>query len=410
MSESTLEHFEAEVRQFLAARVPPRNADAATSGGGTQSEADELAAARRWQAERFDAGFGWITGPTEYGGRGLTPAHERLYRRVQAEYQAPRTAMLNFGLAIIGPCVERHGSQAGREKYLRQLFRGDLVACQLYSEPTAGSDLAAAQTRAVRDGDDWVLNGQKVWTSNGHNSDVGQCVCRTDVNVPKHQGMTIFMVDMHAPGVEVRPLVDATGEAHFDEVFLTDVRVSDSDRLGEVNDGWRTLNTSLMSERAYVGGSNEAGAGALSPDILVEALSQADVLDDPIVRDGLADLIVRFRVAGYLTKHAAQRAERDGAPGPAMSVAKLTYSDNQERLVNFAASALGPLITADTGLDLAWPWATHLIGGRAKRISGGTDEIQRTIIGERVLGLPRDPSIDNSIPFKDIPRSTRRDR
>jgi acyl-CoA dehydrogenase len=285
------------------------------------------------------------------------------------------------------------------------------MACQLFSEPGAGSDLASVATRAVRDGDGWVINGQKVWTSSGHLADVGECVCRTDMDAPKHRGITIFMVDMHAPGVEVRPLPDVTGEVHFNEVFLTDVRIGDEDRIGEVNDGWRTLNTSLMNERAYVGDSNEGGENVLMPEMLIDTLREVGGLDDPFIRQGLADLLVRFKVAYYVTKHAKQRVERGGTPGAEMSITKLTYSENQERLVNFAAQALGPMVTAaDDDPANPFAWAPRLLKGRALRIAGGTDEIQRTIIGEKVLGLPKDAAIDNSIPFKDIPRSARKAR
>ena len=218
------------------------------------------------------------------------------------------------------------------------------------------------------------------------------------------------MVDMRAPGVEVRPLPDLTGEVHFNEVFFTDVRIGDEDRLGEVNQGWHTLNTSLMNERSYVAESNEGGENVLTPQMLADALRGVDRLEDPTVRDGLADLFVRFGVAEYVTKQTRQRLERGDTPGAEMSLSKLTYSENQERIVTFAAAALGALVTADSGQGDTFSWARNLLRGRALRIAGGTDEIQRTILAERVLGLPRDPAIDNSIPFKDIPRSVRRAR
>jgi alkylation response protein AidB-like acyl-CoA dehydrogenase len=406
-----LDEFEAEVNAFLDEHLVKRAGGDAPPGGPPATEVERLAAAKAWQRLRFEAGLGWITGPSEFGGRELSSEHERLYRRLESGYLSPPLSQLNFGLRIIGSAILGHGSTETKNKYLPGLYRGDLVACQLFSEPGAGSDLAAVATRATRDADGWLLNGQKVWTSSGHLSNVGECVARTDVDAPKHRGITIFMVDMHAPGVEIRPLVDAVGEVHFNEVFLTDVRVSDEDRVGEVNDGWRTLNTSLMNERAYVGDSNEGGENVLTPTILIDTLRTLNLLDDPFVRHGLADLIVRFKVAEYLTKHAKQRIERGETPSAEMSLMKLTFSDNQERLVNFAAQALGTSVTADAGDPAgAFAWANRLISGRALRIAGGTDEIQRTIIGERVLGLPRDPAIDNSIPFKDIPRSVRSSR
>jgi acyl-CoA dehydrogenase len=407
-SEITLDQFEQEVTTFLDAHLTKKDPD---SDAQERDEDERLTAARAWQRERFEAGLGWITGPGEYGGRELSIDHERLYRRLESAYAAPPLSQLNFGLTIIGSAILSHGRPDTREKYLPGLYRGELMACQLFSEPGAGSDLASVATRAVRDGDEWVINGQKVWTSSGHQADVGECVCRTDMDAPKHRGITIFMVDMHAPGVEVRPLPDATGEVHFNEVFLTDVRIGDEDRIGEVNDGWRTLNTSLMNERAYVGDSNEGGENVLMPEMLIDTLRQVGGLDDPFVRQGLADLIVRFKVAQLVTKHARQRVERGGTPGAEMSITKLTYSENQERLVNFAAQALGPMVTAaDDDPANPFAWADRLIKGRALRIAGGTDEIQRTIIGEKVLGLPKDTAIDNSIPFKDIPRSARKAR
>jgi alkylation response protein AidB-like acyl-CoA dehydrogenase len=407
-SGTDLAEFEQEVAKFLDLHLSKKGTSDGRDSASPPTELERLAAAKAWQRQRFDAGLGWIMGPRDYGGRELTLDHLRSYHRLEAAYDTPPLSQLNFGLTIIGSAILGHGRVDTRDKYLPGLYRGELVACQLFSEPAAGSDLAGVTTRAVRDGDGWVINGQKVWTSSGHLADVGECVCRTDMDAPKHRGITIFMVDMHAPGVEVRPIVDASGEVHFNEVFLTDVRIGDEDRIGEVNDGWRTLNTSLMNERAYVGESNEGGANVLTPELLIETLRKLDVLEDPAVRQGLADMVVRFKVAQYLTKHAKQRLDRGETPGPEMSMAKLTFSENQERLVNFAAQALGASVTAEDDEDTdVFAWANNLIRGRSLRIAGGTDEIQRTIIGEKVLGLPRDPSIDNSIPFKNIPRSAR---
>jgi alkylation response protein AidB-like acyl-CoA dehydrogenase len=403
----SLEEFEAEVRGFLKSRC---NGTEDARSEEEQSDADVQAEARRWQRERFDAGLGWIMGPREYGGRELSAEYERLFRRLELEYGAPPTSILQFGLTIIGSAILDHGTAETREKYLPGLYRGELAACQLFSEPGAGSDLAAVQTRAVRDGEEWVLNGQKVWTTQGHLSEVGECVCRTDPDAPKHRGITIFMVDMHAPGVEVRPLIDAVGGHHFNEVFLNDVRISEVDRIGPVNEGWRVLNTSLMNERAYVGESNEAGPARrqLSPEALAATLGEVGLLTDPVVRDGLAQLFVDFRAAALLTMHAQQRLDRGETPGPELSIAKLVFSDNQRRLVDFAADALGMRMTADAGQTDAFEWATGVLKGRSMRLAGGTDEIQRTIIGEKVLGLPKDPGIDNRVPFNQIPRSVGR--
>jgi acyl-CoA dehydrogenase len=404
MSERRLDEFEREARSFLEQNVPKeRDYDLAAR------DAAAVKRAKEWQRTRYEAGLGWIMGPKEWRGRELSEDHERLYRRLEREYGAPSTSSLSAGLTIISSAIAGHSSPEGKQKYLPRLYGGEWQACQLFSEPGAGSDLAGVQTLATRDGDGWRINGQKVWTSEAHHADVAEAVCRTDLEAPKHQGITIFMVDMHAPGVEVRNLVDATGEVHFNEVFLTDVYVDDlTDRVGPVNEGWRVLNTSLMNERALVGDGNEGGAHSLTPDLLARTLSHLGLLDDPVTRDGLAELLVRFRTAACATKHAKQRLERGETPGPEQSMHKLTYSENQEKLVNFAAEALGPLLTADVGADGAFEWAKYLITGRSMRIAGGTDEIQRNIIGERVLRLPRDPAIDNKIPFNQIPRSAKR--
>jgi acyl-CoA dehydrogenase len=401
VTELRLEEFEREVRGFLEQNVPKeRDYDLAAR--------DEAAVkrAKEWQRKRYEAGLGWIMGPKEWQGRELSEHHERLYRRFEREYGAPSTSSLSAGLTIISSAIADHSSPEGKLKYLPKLYGGEWQACQLFSEPGAGSDLAGVQTLATRDGAGWRITGQKVWTSEAHHADVAEAVCRTDLEAPKHQGITIFMVDMRAPGVEVRNLVDAAGEVHFNEVFLTDVYVDDlTDRVGPVNEGWRVLNTSLMNERALVGEGNEGGAHTLSPDLLAQTLADLGLLDDPVIRQGLADLFVRFRTAAYATKHVKQRLERGETPGPEQSMHKLTYSENQEKLVNLAAQALGPLFTADVDGDGAFEWARHLITGRSLRIAGGTDEIQRNIIGERVLRLPRDPAIDNKVPFNQIPRS-----
>ena len=275
-----MQEFERAAREFLDAHAG-RAAGAAHFrwGEGDDSvayfsadppavEERKLRAARDWQRTRYENGFGWISGPPEYGGRGLSPVHELLYDAIEAQYEVPDTGTLSvIGLGMIGPTILAHGQQAIKDRYLPAMYRGDVIACQLFSEPEAGSDLASLQTRAVAaGGGDWVLDGQKVWTSVAQHSQIGMALCRTDPGAPKHKGITAFLVDMAAPGVEVRPLRQMTGGADFNEVFLTGARVPDDHRLGEVNGGWRVAVTTLMNERATVGseGSGPA-AGALSP-------------------------------------------------------------------------------------------------------------------------------------------------
>ena len=223
----------------------------------------DVQAACDFRRKRFDAGLGWITGPKEFGGRELPGAYERAYNQLEAKYQTPNMGVFTIGLGMVAPTILAHASDRAKDLYLEKLYRGDLVGCQLFSEPGAGSDLASLQTRAVRDGDEWIITGQKVWTSGAHYSDIGEIIARTDPDLPKHKGLTGFIVDMKAPGVEIRPLKQMTGGANFNEVFFTEVRVPDDHRLGDVNNGWNVALTTLMNERATIGGGGGGGGGGL---------------------------------------------------------------------------------------------------------------------------------------------------
>ena len=288
-----------------------------------------------------------------------------------------------------------------KERYLRSLYRGDIVACQLFSEPGAGSDLASLQTRAERDGDEWVITGQKVWTSGAQYSDIGEIIARSDPDLPKHKGLTGFLVDMKAPGVEVRPLRQMTGGASFNEVFFTEVRVPDDHRLGDVNNGWAVALTTLMNERAAIGAGGGGGGGGL----LTRAIAMAKafgVTDDPLVRQRLADLVVRSRVAQYTNQRALDKIRAGQTPGPELSIAKLAGTQQSVRLAEFVAGVLGPKLTADTGEWGTYAWTQLVLGTPGMRIAGGSDEVMRNIVGERVLGLPKDPGIDTTTPFRDL--------
>jgi acyl-CoA dehydrogenase len=372
-----------------------------------EAEEQKLDAARGWQRIRYENGFGWISGPPEYGGRGLAPLHELLYDAIESEYEVPDTGTLSvIGLGMIGPTILAHGQPASKDRYLPAMYRGDVIACQLFSEPAAGSDLASLQTRAVPGDGGWVLDGQKVWTSVAQHSQIGMALCRTDPDAPKHQGITAFLVDMGAPGVEVRPLRQMTGGADFNEVFLTGVRVPDDHRLGEVNDGWRVARTTLMNERATVGseGSGPA-AGVLSPERLSALMRATWTWDDRALRRDLSELLTDVMATGFLNARAARRMQAGVAPGPEMSVAKLMYAQNLTRAAHFVSHLLGPRIIADTGEWGTYAWAELLLATPALRILGGTEEIMKNILAERVLGLPKEPGIDTRSPFRDLPRS-----
>ncbi|MGW4985884.1 acyl-CoA dehydrogenase family protein, partial [Streptomyces mirabilis] len=359
-----------------------------------EEEAEQVQRAREWQRTRYENGFGWITGPPEYGGRGLTPVHDLLYDAIESEYAVPDTGVLGVvGLGMIGPTILAHAQPHVRERWLPAMYSGDAIACQLFSEPGAGSDLASVATRAVRAGEDWVLNGQKVWTSVAQHSEIGIALTRTNPDAPKHRGITAFLVPMDAPGVEVRPLRQMTGGADFNEVFLTDVRIPDDHRLGEVDGGWTVALTTLMNERNTVG-SEGAGpvAAALSPEHLSALMRATWTWDDRALRGRLAELLVDAMATGYLNDR-AQRTLRAGiAPGPERSVSKLMYGQNLTRAAHFVSDCLGPRIIADTGQWGTYAWTELLLATPALRILGGTEEIMKNILAERVLGLPKEPA------------------
>ncbi len=398
----TPEAFEAEARGFLDANAERRPAETFIWGQGSddvslfpertpEQQVADLAVSRAWAQKVFDAGFGWITGPTRYGGRGLPVEYQRIWAAVAAEYRTPSLSIYGIGLGMVAPTILAHGTDEVKDAYLRRMWRGDIVGCQLFSEPSSGSDLASLQTRAVKDGDEWVLNGQKVWTSGAQVSEIGEIICRTDPDLPKHRGLTGFVVDMHAPGVEVRPLRQMTGGASFNEVFFTDVRVPDSHLLGEVNGGWTVALTTLMNERAAIGG----GGGGLSlpqSTRLIEAARAAGRSDDPLIRQQLAEIVINERVAGYTNRRAMAKIAAGQLPGPEMSLGKLSLTANMVRTYEAVSSILGPALVTDTGAWGTYAWSQYLLGVPGMRIAGGSDEVMRNIIGERVLGLPKEPA------------------
>ena len=286
------------------------------------------------------------------------------------------------------------------------MYRGDLVGCQLFSEPGAGSDLASLQTRAERDGEEWILTGQKVWTSGAQYADIGEIIARTDPELPKHKGLTGFIVDMRAPGVEIRPLRQMTGGASFNEVFFTEVRVRDDDRLGDVNNGWNVALTTLMNERAAIGAGGGSGTGIYSR--IVEMVQALGLADDPLVRQELADLLIHNKVAGYNNQRAMDKIKAGQLPGPEMSIAKLSGTMNMRRLGDFLSHVLGPKLVADTGEWGTYAWSQLILGTPGMRIAGGSDEVMRNIVGERVLGLPKDAGIDSTSPFRELKVGTQK--
>ena len=414
-----LQQFARQAREFLGAHAA-RAAERADFRWGEgddrvpyfgadppEIEARKLRAARDWQRTRYENGFGWISGPPEYGGRGLTPVHDLIYDSVESDYDVPDTGTLSVsGLGMIGPTILAHGQQAIKDRYLQPMYRGDVIACQLFSEPDAGSDLAGLRTRAVASEGRWILDGQKVWTSVAQHSQIGMALCRTDPDAPKHKGITAFLVDMTAPGVDVRPLRQMTGGSDFNEVFLTGVRVPDDHRLGEVNAGWRVALTTLMNERATVGGERGGTvADALAPERLAALMRATGTLDDGALRRDLSVLLADLLAAGHLNRRAVRAMRAGVTPGPERSVAKLMHAQNLTRAAHFVSRVLGPRIIADTGEWGTYAWAELLLATPALRILGGTEEVMKNILAERVLRLPKEPGIDTTSPFRELPRS-----
>lgn len=358
-----------------------------------------LQAARAWQSKKAEARFAQITWPTALGGRGGTPMQQVIWNQEEARFDVP-TGPFTIGLGMCVPTVIAFGSDTHRARYVARALRGDEIWCQLFSEPAAGSDVAGLRTRAVRDGEHWVLNGQKVWTSGAHYSDFGIVLVRTDPGVAKHKGLTMFILDMKAPGVEVRPIHQISGGRDFNEVYFTDVRVPDSDRLGGVGDGWKVALVTLMNERLAVGGSP-------GPDWreFLELARQSGSLGDQAVREKLADWHVRAQ--GYhLTRFRTMTALAKGqAPGPEASIGKIITANQLQQITTEALELQDhygiltdpTLAMHDGGFQQSFFWAPGL------RIAGGTDEILKNIIAERVLGLPQELRPDKSVPFEDLP-------
>lgn len=396
------EGFRAEALAFLEQHAERRTAESAGSERGSDRvglldertpEEDELMldAAKGWRRKVFDAGLGWISGPEQFGGRGLEPEYERLWWECESKFATPSKIPFAVSLGMVAPTVLAHGTDTVRAAYLKRLYRGEMIACQLFSEPGAGSDLASVSTRAERDGDHWRVSGQKVWTSGAHYSDIGEVLCRTDAAKPKHQGLTMFLMDMRAPGVEVRPLRQMTGGAAFNEVFLTDVRVPDDHRLGDLDGGWAVALTTLMNERSAVGSEGRSAIN-LGLERMLDVVRRSGRDADPALRQQLADIYIHETVDRLLQQSLASRVPAGAAPGPEMSLTKLSLVQHLQRVSAFLGDALGPALVADTGAWGTYAWSEFVLGVPGVRIGGGTDEIMRNIVSERVLGLPKEPT------------------
>jgi alkylation response protein AidB-like acyl-CoA dehydrogenase len=393
--------YRAKARAWLEANAPVR------TGAGDSGLEDPVSmdAARAWQRKKAEAGYACITWPKAWGGGGGVAWQSVIFGQEESKVSTPGNPFA-IGLGMCVPTVMTVGNEADKERFVRPAVLGEEIWCQLFSEPSGGSDAAAARTRAVRDGDDWVINGQKVWTSGAHFSDFGLLLTRTDPDVPKHKGLTMFWIDMKAPGVEVRPIHQMSGASNFNEVYFTDLRIKDSQRVGGVGEGWRVALVTLMNERLSVGG----GGGGSGHRRLLKLASDISTLVGPAAKDAglrekIADWFVQAEGLKYTTYRTMTALSRGQTPGPESSIAKVVSATVMQDMANTAMELEDQygIITDPELSPLGAAFQSALMAAPGLRIAGGTDEILRNIIAERVLGLPQDVRLDKEVAFKDIP-------
>jgi alkylation response protein AidB-like acyl-CoA dehydrogenase len=398
--------FRGEVRRFLDAEAPSKR-----SGGPVPSRRllgdpdwrEAVKRAQQWQAKKADAGFAAITWPKQWGGREGSPIQQIIYNQEEAHYIVPK-GVFEIGLGMCIPTLMVYGTPAQLERYVRPALRGEEIWCQLFSEPSAGSDLAGLRTRAERDGEEWIINGQKIWTSGAHFADLGILITRTNPDVPKHRGLTMFFIDMHSPGIEVRRIRQISGTSNFNEVFFTDTRVPDHQRLGEVGAGWKVALTTLMNERLAVGdapGPDFDDIFALARTLLIDG---TPAIRDSAVRDKLADWYVKTQGLAYTKFRTMTALSRGQVPGPEASITKLVSATKLQEIATYAIDLIGQsgavMDPQLAPMDALFQEA--LLYAPALRIAGGSDEILRNIIAERVLGLPGDVRVDKDAPFNAV--------
>jgi alkylation response protein AidB-like acyl-CoA dehydrogenase len=397
--------FRAEARAWLEANAERLDPDEPRPTIGEGLDPENVAAAKAWQKKKADAGWACITWPKEYGGRSATPMENVIWNEEQAKFKLPAD-IFSIGIGMCGPTILAHGTPEQKTRWIPKLLSGEEVWCQLFSEPSAGSDLAGLRTTAVRDGDEWVVNGQKIWTSGAQICEWGILVLRTDPTVAKHAGLSYFVVNMKSPGIEIRPITQVNKAQGFNEVFFTDVRIPDDQRISEVGNGWAVALTTLMNERQSIGSG--MGIGALEE--LVEFAQEIEIdgrpaIEDRLVREKIAEYVVKARGLKNTSLRTLTALSQGRPPGPEASMGKLVGAVLQQEAASFAmdlAGAAGALLDPETA-PAAAAWQERYLSLPGLRIAGGTDEILRNIIAERVMGLPSDARADKGLAFKDIP-------
>ena len=395
------DEFRAAARAFLEATLPRK-------GEPVQVAGDALTRAKAFQCRLAEAGFAGITWPADAGGRQLPARFQQIFDREASAFQQPPRS-LDIGLGMVGPTILAYATEAQRCALVPPLLRGEHVWCELFSEPGSGSDLASVQTRAVLDGETWIVDGQKVWTSGAQHSDYAACLARTDPERPKREGITMLLVDMHAPGITVRPLRQMTGETHFNEVFLDEVRVPAANVLGGMHDGWRVARTMLAFERQTLGRMGSSGGGRGGIAALVEEARARGTIGEPAVRRQLAALRERQMVLRHLGGLLQARLASGRGTGGEASMLKLAMAQLVQETATVAVAIAGPGAVAwDEAAAHGSRWSWQLCNARSASIGGGTNEIVRNVIAERVLGLPRDLEVDDGVPFRALMVGTQR--
>ena len=403
--------FRKEVRGWIAQNAPKElesELKEASLGRIKLKNGDVLQLSKDWQKKKADGGWACLQWPKEYGGRGSTPIERVIWQQEEGVYGKLGAPFL-IGQGMIGPVLMTYANDEVKKRYLPPLAAGKEIWCQLFSEPSAGSDVAGLRTKAEKDGSDWIVNGQKIWTSGAHYSDYGLLILRTDPNVPKHQGLTMFFLDMKSPGVEIRPIKQASGASEFNEVYFTNVRIPDKQRLGNVGEGWNVALTTLMNERFAIG----SGVSTGFPEIFnyVNSLMTEDgpAIEDRAIRSKLATWAVRTSGLKYTTYRTISALSRGERPGPENSIGKLVAGSMLQEIATFALDlqgAEGALVDQDQ-TEMAGQFQKMVLSSPSSRIAGGTDEVMRNIIAERVLGLPGDIRVDKDVPFNKIPTKGR---
>ena len=404
--------FRTKVRKFLDANAQrrgeivktPTTAGAPESVNGEKAAHDALMKAKEWQKKKAEAGLAAIMWPKDFGGYGGSPIEQVIYQQEEHNYFV-HSGYFEIGIGMLGPTMMVWGKDEDKKKYLPKMLTGEEIWCQLFSEPAAGSDLAGIKMKAEKDGSDWILNGQKVWTSGAHLSDYGMIVARSDPNAVKHKGLTYFFLDMKTPGIEVKPIKQISGTAHFNEVFFNDVRIPDSQRLGEEGEGWKVALTTLMNERLAVG-----DPPGLDFDQIFDLTKEVEIEDGPAiknseVRQKIADWYVQSRGLQYTKYRSITALSKGQTPGPELSISKLVTASKMQDVSSYALDLLDMhgYVIDDKNPAMNNLFQNGLFFSTALRIAGGTDEVLRNIIAERVLGLPQDERMDKKVPFKDLP-------